>query len=83
MPLENITNKTPVNRKQLSDEVYGMIIGRFEAGQTPATISKQMKLPDSTVRDAIARWQKSGTAVPAKRTGRPQKLNTEKKNTFV
>jgi transposase len=83
MPQENITNKTPVIRKQLSDEFYGIIIGRFEAGQAAATISKQMKLPDSTVRDAIQRWKKFGTAVPTKRTGRPKKLNKEKKNTFV
>jgi hypothetical protein len=72
MPPENSTNKTPVIRKQLSDEFYGIIIGRFEAGQAAATISKQMKLPDSTVRDAIQRWKKFGTAVPAKRTGRPK-----------
>jgi hypothetical protein len=63
----------------LSDEFYGIIIGRFEAGQAAATISKQMKLPDSTVRDAIQRWKKFGTAVPAKRTGRPEKLNKKKK----
>jgi transposase len=80
MPLENITNKPPVTRKQLSDEFYGIIIGRFEAGQTVATISKQMKLPNSTVRDAVQRWKTFGTAVPAKRTGRPEKLNREKKN---
>jgi hypothetical protein len=67
----------------LSDKVYGRIIGRFEAGQKPATISKQMEIPDSTVCDAIEIWQKFGTAVPVKRTGRQPKLNTEKKPTFV
>jgi hypothetical protein len=79
MPLENITNDTPVIRKQLSYEVYSIIIGRFEAGQAAATISKQMKLPDSTVRDAIQRWKKFGTTVPAKHTGRPEKLKKKKK----
>ena len=53
MPLTDITNATQNEHITTDNYTCGVIIGRFEASQTPAEIHRQMGIPRSTIVDCI------------------------------
>lgn len=83
MTLTDITNNTQKPRIQLDDYTCGLIIGRFQADQSPAVIQQALKIPRSTIVDCINRWKKTGTGVIKTRSGRPQKLSERDQRTVV
>lgn len=46
-------------RVQVDDYTRGMIIGRFQGGQSPSDIHRHMEIPESTVVDCINHWKKT------------------------
>ncbi|CEP07416.1 hypothetical protein [Parasitella parasitica] len=75
MTLTGATNSNMKIRRQLDDYTCGLIIGRYLAKQKIAQISREMDIPKSTVSDCINRYNKTGTGVIVKRSGRPPKLS--------
>ena len=73
MTLTDTTNATQNKHIETNEYTCGRIIGRFEAGQTPAEIHRQMGIPRSTIVDCINRMKKTGSGVIEKRKGRPLK----------
>ena len=66
MPLTDITNATQNEHITTDNYTCGVIIGRFEASQTPAKIHRQMGIPRSTIVDCINRKKKTCLSILAK-----------------
>lgn len=66
------SSSTQNKRKQLSEYELGMIAGILKSGIAhPLKISKILRIPVSTIRDAIARYNNNNTTLyENKRTGR-------------
>ena len=64
-----------ITRKELTSEERALIIGAYRCGTKPATIAKTFGFPPSTVYATVSRYEKSGSAQPKVRPGRPQSLS--------
>ncbi|CEP09622.1 hypothetical protein, partial, partial [Parasitella parasitica] len=83
MTLTDVTNSNMKSRKQLDDYTCGLIIGRYLAKQNITQISRKMDIPKSTITDCINRYNKTGTGMIVKRSGRPLKLSERDQRTVV
>ena len=75
MSLQNIINNNRKNTTELDDYTCGLIIGKYQEGKRGVAISREMGIPETTVRRCIDRYEKTGTGVIQKRKGRPLKLS--------
>ena len=73
---------------ELSPYLIGMIVGKYEEGRNKARIAKDLKLRDSTIRDAqrnegISKSRGGGPPFYAQRTLRNRLVRTKKSKAFV
>jgi transposase len=61
------------SRSELSDELKGIIIGRYREGAKVAAIARAESVPYTTVRSLIQRYQERGNTSNAPRSSRPLK----------
>lgn len=61
-------------RLELSEAERGMIIGAHRFGHSIREISGKFRIPQSTVRDVLAKWENEGVTKPQPRPGRPSKF---------
>ena len=61
--------------KELSKDVRKKIIEHYHEGKGYKLISKDMKIPISTVRTTIAKWKCTGSVKSKARPGRPKKIS--------
>lgn len=76
---KEMTSTNPQNttkkRKQLSDAERGEIIEKYKSGHRMSKISKEMKIPNSTVQGVLDLYKLHGIIVPKKRIGRGKMLS--------
>lgn len=82
MSLNNPDN-TSEKRKELDDYNIGIVIGLVMAKWTTNRISKEINIPESTVKTIKYRYQSTGTGLTGKRPGRPKKLNDREERAIV
>ena len=70
-------------KKSYSSYVLGKVSGMLGSGMTAAAIARQERIPETTVRDMRKRYEKFGTLVRRKSTGRPRVTSTRTDNLIV
>ena len=75
MTISRLIKNIPKTRNQLDDYTCGKIIGRCEAEQTPAVISRALGIPRSTIVDCIELEKETGSGIVKPRSGRSLKLS--------
>ena len=63
--------------RELNEYERGQVVGLWKAGKTYDAIGRILKIPKSTVTDAIVRHDSSNNGSSAKRIGRPRSINED------